>query len=188
MQCYNCYFGYNKYIIKNFSYHFEFNKIYHLKGNNGIGKTTLLRGLSKLIKPMEGQVSKTEESQIYFLPSYGLDFFDFCFVRDIVDLQQLLFNDSINDSYYFNTFISPLMDKTIAELSDGQKQLIRLMPVFFRSKKIILLDEPFNSISIKNTKMIFEALSKLENKIILFTGHIDLIEKNLVEIHLEEWC
>ena len=52
------YTGYsrNSPLLTGFNYQFDDNKIYGVLGESGIGKTTLLRTISGLIKPLQGEV------------------------------------------------------------------------------------------------------------------------------------
>ena len=46
----------NKVILNNISVSLSPKKIIHLKGNNGVGKTTLLKILSNIVKPDRGEI------------------------------------------------------------------------------------------------------------------------------------
>ena len=46
----------NKIILSNINISISPGKILHLKGNNGIGKTTLLKILTNIIQPEKGEI------------------------------------------------------------------------------------------------------------------------------------
>ncbi len=174
MICLNCNFGYDKIIIKNFSYNFYSGECYHISGDNGIGKTTLLRGLCGLLQPMKGNITSVELSSVYFLPANGFDFFDFNSVKQSIELLNIIHNDRNLNDQYFKKFIYDLQDKKISELSDGQKQFLRLIPIFYDSKKIVILDEPFNSIALEHVETILKLMTEIQDKIIIFSGHLKI--------------
>ena len=57
LSCQNLAIGYKKRVLSGISLDFEAGHFISLLGPNGVGKTTLLRTLSRHLKPLAGQVS-----------------------------------------------------------------------------------------------------------------------------------
>ena len=66
-------FGYvhGKSIIDNFSFEFEENKTYTICGENGKGKTTLIKLILGLLQPEEGTVERKNVSVVGYVPDYN---------------------------------------------------------------------------------------------------------------------
>lgn len=69
----NLSFGYSKNnnIIENFNYNFQKGKSYVICGDNGVGKTTLLKLLIGLLKPSTGVVERTNDYSVAYVPDYN---------------------------------------------------------------------------------------------------------------------
>ena len=69
----NLSFGYNldERIINDLNYYFKRNNSYIIYGENGCGKTTLIKIILGLIKPDEGEIIKEKGISISYLPDYN---------------------------------------------------------------------------------------------------------------------
>ena len=169
------------------------NSIYALIGNNGSGKTTILRLLVGLIWPASGEVKIFNESlskdkmklweirkQIGFLfqnpddqlfaPTVGEDV---AFGARNLKLPEDLIKErvdwalkAVNLSEYEN--FSPF------DLSWGQKKRVALAGLLVMKPRLLILDEPFANLdfkSIYNHLEILENLRKSQDLTIIFTTH-----------------
>ena len=69
----------------------------------------------------------------------------------------------------------------IDNLSGGQRQIISLCRIITEDPKIVILDEPFNSLDKKNIKLfskIFRDISK--DKIIILVDHFNMLKEDRV--------
>ena len=138
------------------------NDAIYLKGDNGVGKTTLLKILSGLIKPSSGRIqSPTQNWQHNLFP--GLKF------KDIIYLHQTpyLFDGSVyqNVAYgiRFNkesqkdkraqiinalrmVGLETLADEHISVLSGGERQRVAMARAWILKPSILLMDEPSASL------------------------------------------
>jgi len=87
---------------------------------------------------------------------------------DIIDskLNQLLSKYQVNY----------LLNKTTHELSEGEKQLVCILSALMDESDIILFDEPFSSLDLKNQKKFMKLILKLPQPIIMATHQLDLLE------------
>jgi len=173
-------------------------KLISLIGENGIGKSTLLRTLSGLKKPLEGAVllnSKDlkEYDQIDLaqnlslvltekLPPSNLTVFELIALGrqpytnwigklTETDLEQI--NKAIT-----LTQIEHLAQKKYYEISDGEFQNVLVARALAQDTSIIILDEPSTHLDLFHKVALFKLLKKLASeskKCILFSTHdIDL--------------
>ena len=61
-------FKYDKYVFAHISYTFERGRLYILQGENGVGKTTLVRVILGLLAPSEGSVERGRPCVMSYLP------------------------------------------------------------------------------------------------------------------------
>jgi len=160
-----------------------------LLGINGIGKTTLLKTIANLVKPFEGEVlfrgKKLSEYSIKVLARYitytnNIMFRAGMLVSDFLELAFLpysSFPEKLRDkkiAYIAEKFeIVDLLSKRMEQLSDGQRQLINIARILLQDTEIVLLDEPFNFLDIKNIFFVLGILKEfsLKGKFIIFSTH-----------------
>ncbi|WP_299048405.1 ABC transporter ATP-binding protein [uncultured Polaribacter sp.] len=172
----------------------ESGKLIAVLGKNGIGKSTLLRTLSKIQKPISGNIyfesknittlSEKELSKKLSLvlterlPESQLT------VYELVALGRQPYTNWIDklsendfkkiDTALQQTEIHHLKNKRFYELSDGQLQRVLIARALAQDTEIIILDEPTAHLDLHNTIKIFSLLKKLvseTNKTILISSH-----------------
>lgn len=145
-------------------------------GNSGAGKTTILRILSGLENPDEGEIIINNEivfsskQKINIPPqkrNIGFLFQDYALFPHLNVYQNLIFGlNSKKDSNKINKMIDLMKLDYLKyayphNLSGGQKQRLALARCIICEKKILLLDEPLNSID-ENNKI------KIQNEILKY--------------------
>ncbi|APG64314.1 ABC transporter ATP-binding protein [Tenacibaculum todarodis] len=184
----------------------EKGKFVALLGKNGIGKSTLLRTLSKVQNPLVGKVfinqkniseytnqelattlslvltERLPESQLTVFELIALGrqpYTNWIDTLSEIDIQKV--NTAIEQ-----TEIEHLKSKRFYELSDGQLQRVLIARALAQDTEIIILDEPTAHLDIHHTIKIFSLLKKLvetTQKTILISTH----EVNLA-IQLADEC
>ncbi len=158
-------------------------------GPNGGGKTTLLKTILGIIKPVNGNIkilgdkNYDRKKMIGYVPQASL--FDNNFpisVLDVVLMARLpsglnwFHNYSRDDilaaeSILDKLDILELKDRQIGQLSGGQLQRVLLARGLAVDPEILLLDEPTASVDAANTSLIYSLLNELnrEKTIIVVT-------------------
>ena len=185
-------------IAKNLNLNLETGKLIALIGENGIGKSTLLRTLSGIQKPLNGSVylndrNIKEFSQVDLaqnlslvltekLPSSNLTVFELIALgrQPYTNWIGKLTNDDlekVNEAIAL-TQIEHLSNKKYYEISDGQFQNVLVARALAQDTPLIILDEPSTHLDLFHKVSLFKLLKKLakeSNKCILFSTHdIDL--------------
>jgi iron complex transport system ATP-binding protein len=185
-------------IAKNLNLTFEEGKLISLVGGNGIGKSTLLRTITGIQKPLAGTVMlKKKEIHLYDslslaqnlslvltekLPPSNLTVFELIALgrQPYTNwLGKLSEEDleKINQAIAL-THVKHLLDKKHHEISDGQLQIVLIARALAQDTPLIILDEPTTHLDLFHKVSIFKLLKKLSqetNKCILFSTHdIDL--------------
>lgn len=164
-----------------------------LLGLNGCGKTTLLKLLAGLEKPLSGtiyydedELSKTsikERSKRFsYVPQHSY------VIGDILVRDYLLFGTANKLAFYQTPGeeerqlvasiserfgITHLLDKNIGEVSGGERQIIFIACALIQNTPIILLDEPTSALDIKNQNKVLTVLKEIskEGKTIILSSH-----------------
>lgn len=173
-----------------------------LAGNNGVGKSTLLKTIAGMIEPLKGNVlvnnkslssfSNHELSKIISIVStekiggFNLKAFDVVAAGRIPYLNAFahLNNediDIVNDC--FNQIgINDIKHKLMDELSDGQKQKIMIAKALAQQTSVILLDEPTAFLDYTSRHQLYVILKQLcveQNKTIIVSSHdLELLFSN----------
>ena len=173
-------------------------KLITLVGANGVGKSTLLRTLTGIQKPLLGEVfleDKNIQSLDYLalaknlslvltekIPPSNLTVFELVALgrQPYTNwLGKLLEEDlKIVNEVMELTQTASLSQKKHHEISDGQLQKVMIARALAQDTSIIILDEPTTHLDLLHKVSVFKLLKKLSketNKCILFSTHdIDL--------------
>ncbi|WP_368389526.1 ABC transporter ATP-binding protein [Tenacibaculum sp. 1_MG-2023] len=184
----------------------EKGKFVALLGKNGIGKSTLLRTLSKVQNPLSGNVFINQKNILNFtnkelattlslvlterLPESQLTVFELIALgrqpyTNWIDTLSETDIKKVNTAIE-QTEIEHLKNNRFYELSDGQLQRVLIARALAQDTEIIILDEPTAHLDIHHTIKIFSLLKKLvetTQKTILISTH----EVNLA-IQLADEC
>jgi cobalamin transport system ATP-binding protein len=169
-----------------------------LIGANGIGKSTLLRTLTKVQESLSGNVIINEKDLIGYNTNELSKVLSLVLTEQVVSKNLSVFelvalgrqpytnwvgNLSANDIEIINqslhqTNIEDLKHKKCFELSDGQLQKVMIARAFAQDTSLIILDEPTTHLDMYHKAYILKLLQKMvkdTQKTILFSSHeIDL--------------
>ncbi len=185
-------------IAENLNFNFQAGKLITLIGANGIGKSTLLRTLTGIQKPLFGQVMLGEQPiQDYSalalaqnlsvvltekLPPSNLTVYELIALGrqpytnwvgklSDVDIEKIVKAIQLAD-------VQHIAHKKHYEISDGQLQKVLISRALAQDTPLIVLDEPTTHLDLLHKVSLFKLLKKLTeetNKCILFSTHdIDL--------------
>lgn len=169
----------DKIIFNNFNYTFNKNKKYLITGENGIGKSSLIKLLLGEIDNYKGNIYinninlKNIDKKSLFNNIEYIDSTNFIFNYSIYD-NISLFNDRNDEKInkILNKLNLNIENNEINEnnLSTGQKQRINLARIFYNKKNTIILDEALTNIDKDNLEKIMNLLFN-QNKFIILISH-----------------
>ena len=148
-----------------------------LIGKNGVGKTTLLRLLSNIMKPNKGKIVGK------VVPFLVMQDMDYQFFTESVE-SEMKFGSADNDLEKINSLLMKLglteyKDKIPFELSGGQKQRLLIAISALANVNLLMFDEPTSGLDYVNmTKVsgILKDLSK-NSALIVATHDIEFLYK-----------
>ena len=147
----------NNPVIKDISMELQSGAVYGFKGINGSGKTMLMRLISGLIRPSQGEISmngKILGKDISFPNSIGVFLENPAFLDAYSGFNNLKLLASIksvaSDEDIRNTLVrvglDPNSDKKYKKYSLGMKQRLGIAAAIMEKPEIVILDEPTNSL------------------------------------------
>lgn len=193
------YTGYsrNSPLLEGFNYQFD-NKIYGILGESGCGKTTLLRTIAGLTKPLQGEViingiknNKPNKSGIYMLHQ-NYTSFDWMTCLDNVLIAKKV-KGRVTEKDKENALkmlelvkLNEHVHKYPRQLSGGMRQRLALARTLLMQPQIILMDEPLSALDgvtrEEMQKLIIRMHKSTNNTIIMVTHSTEEAEKMCDEI------
>jgi putative ATP-binding cassette transporter len=173
----------------------EHGKNYIIKGESGIGKSTLVRTIAGIWPFGSGEIGKPEGHRVLFLPQRpymplgtlrdALLFPDRTMavsddvLRELLtacDLPELL--GSLHETAFWSSRLSP-----------GELQRITFIRILLQKPDWVFLDEITSSLDLRREKMLYELLrARLPHCSLVSVGHRPSLDAfHDVQIHLEQW-
>ncbi len=172
-------------VLDNVSYTFKSGFVYGLYGQNGSGKTMLLRAISGLINLDSGSVFIDGEKlhdKIEFPPETGIvienmELLPECSAKRNLQMLAKIKNIADEKDIIFSlerVGLDPDSDKKVKKFSLGMKQRLNIAQAIFENQKIILLDEPTNALDEEAVQLIYKIIREEKSRgatIIVATHH-----------------
>ena len=172
-------------VLDNVSYTFKSGFVYGLYGQNGSGKTMLLRAISGLINLDSGSIFIDGEKlhdNIEFPPETGIvienmELLPECSAKRNLQMLAKIKNIADEKDIIFSlerVGLDPDSDKKVKKFSLGMKQRLNIAQAIFENQKIILLDEPTNALDEDAVQLIYKIIREEKSRgatIIVATHH-----------------
>lgn len=172
-------------VLDNVSYTFKSGFVYGLYGQNGSGKTMLLRAISGLINLDSGSIFIDGEKlhdKIEFPPETGIvienmELLPECSVKRNLQMLAKIKNIADEKDIIFSlerVGLDPDSEKKVKKFSLGMKQRLNIAQAIFENQKIILLDEPTNALDEEAVQLIYKIIREEKSRgatIIVATHH-----------------
>lgn len=166
-------------VIDNIDFKVQSGEYLCIVGENGVGKSTLIKGLLGLKKPSSGKIVFGEGLKAYeigYLPQQTNAQKDFP-----ASIYEVVLSGRLN-SLGFKPFysradrnaaienmrlmgIDHMKNKSYQELSGGQQQRVLLARALCATKKVILLDEPVAGLDPLVTKDLYETIKNINSQL-----------------------
>jgi len=172
-------------------------EVFGVLGDNGAGKTILVRQMVSLLRPTAGAIRlfgrdvtqdplhvslhvgyMPQEAHALNILSVGEALYFTAHLRGLSRADALRERDALMELWQ----IGPLRDRYSSQLSGGERRLLRLAAAMAGSLPVLILDEPTNDLAPQRRRLVWENLSNLNRErgtTILFITH-DAIEAEKV--------
>lgn len=170
--------SYNHQLFEKFSFKTK-HKITLVLGNNGVGKTTLLRMIAGTIKPTSGEIKINRSNGIGLLFGEEVGLYEketaktnikYFANLNLISAQEYKTNYELLNEYLV---LDEIINHKIEKCSKGQKQRIAIAKTLIHDPQIILLDEPTNGLDVYLQSRLIELINQksTEGKKIFFSTH-----------------
>lgn len=179
----NKYFG-EEHVLKNVSHSFEKGKIHGIVGNNGSGKTVLMKCICGFLKPDSGVIyvnHKQVGKETDFPEDIGIIIETPGFLPHLSGTQNLKILASLLKKANALTIravleqvgLNPDMKKPVGKYSLGMRQRLGFAQALMEDPSLLILDEPFNGLDKHGVVHIRNVIKGLreEGKTVILASH-----------------
>lgn len=170
-------FGYcdNHLLIQNLSFIIQNRERFLIIGENGVGKSTLLKLIISQLKPLEGNIWLGSKTDIAY---YAQE-------QESLDLERTIL-ENVDQSGYSPKEIRTILGsflffgddvfKKVSVLSPGEKARVALCKVMLEKANLLVLDEPTNHLDPETMAIIGENFKNYEGTILLVSHNPAFVE------------
>ncbi len=139
-----------------------------IKGVNGIGKSTLLKSLIGLIKPISGEAIRNGSVDIGYFEQEAKDLRKTA-LDEVWDQFPSMSNAEVRAALASSGLTSDHIETLMFALSGGENAKVRICKLMIEETNCLILDEPTNHLDQLAKESLIEALNKYKGTIILVT-------------------
>lgn len=171
-------------VLKGVSRDFEKGKIHGIVGNNGSGKTVLMKCICGFLLPTEGKVivnGKWVGRDVDFPGDLGIIIETPGFLPNITGIKNLEILASLNKRIGLAEIagsirrvgLDPMMKKTVGKYSLGMRQRLGIAQAIMEDPSLLILDEPLNGLDKHGVREMRDLIKSLkeDGKTILLASH-----------------
>lgn len=173
----NLTFSYDKKVnvLENIRFSLDRGEKFLIVGENGIGKSTLLKLAVGLLTPDKGNIDLGYNVKIgYYAQEHELLDNDKTIINNFEDsgLSEKELRSLLGNFLFFNDDIY----KRVKVLSPGERSRVALAKLAVQDTNVLILDEPTNHLDPETEKIIAKTFSEYEGTILLVSHNLDFIE------------
>lgn len=176
----------NKEVFKNFSLEVIRGDKIGVIGNNGRGKTTLIKMLAGAIAPDKGSVEWGHQVQISYFPQNHAEIVDKKSDRTVFEWlkerKQGIYDQEIRSVLGKMLFGGEDAFKPVATLSGGETARLIIAGMLLSEHNLLILDEPNNHLDLEAVSALGWALNEYKGTVIVISHDRDLIDSAATRI------
>lgn len=177
-------------VLRHLSFHVQAGDFLGIVGPNGVGKTTVLRAILGLLKPLSGRIHTSTHPVIGYVPQR--EYVDT--IMPVTALEVAMMGraprlgplsvprradrDVVADALH-QTGVGELGPRLFRDLSGGQQQRVLLARALAAEPELLVLDEPTDGMDVNGEHAIVELLVRLNRErgitVVLVTHHLGIV-------------
>ena len=182
LKCENVKFGYddNHILMENLTFDLSRGEKFLIVGENGVGKSTLLKLIVGLLKPLAGEILVNQKCEIgYYAQEHELLKNDKTILENIEE-----FGLSKNEmrSFLGNfLFSGDEVFKRVGVLSPGERSRVALAKLALTGANFLILDEPTNHLDPQTQEIIAKTFRDYEGTMLVVSHNVEFVDNLNVE-------
>lgn len=179
--------GYDEPLTRAVDLQIERNQKVAIKGVNGLGKSTLIKTLLGIIKPIQGTVEHDQFVKYgYFKQEEEAS--SKTALQEIWDEYPSMTNAEVRAALARCGLTTEHITSQMKVLSGGENAKVRLCHLMLQEFNLLVLDEPTNHLDVLAKESLKEALQKFKGTIVLVSHEPEFYEDIATDIwNLESW-
>ena len=180
--------GYDEALTRPVDFQIERNKKIAIRGVNGLGKTTLLKTILGLIKPVSGELVKGDFLQVGYFeqedsPQNNVTALDY-----IWEAYPSMTNAEVRAALARCGLNNDHITSQMRVLSGGENAKVRLCKLMQNKYNVLVLDEPTNHLDIYAKEELARALKEFKGTIIVVSHEPEFYENWVTDVwNIEDW-
>ncbi|MYL64809.1 ABC-F type ribosomal protection protein [Bacillus hwajinpoensis] len=165
----------DRWLFRRSSFYMKYGERIGIVGENGCGKTTLLRTLLGLERPSEGEVWKSPSLKIGYLSQ---DVHDLPEDKTPLDVLNVVTKEEIFQAK--SILASMGMERvhaTINQLSLGERTKLKLTRMLMNKYDLLILDEPTNHLDLPSREQLESTLQSFTGSLLIVSHDVYFLEK-----------
>ncbi|MFX0050148.1 MAG: ATP-binding cassette domain-containing protein [Candidatus Hermodarchaeota archaeon] len=163
--------GAKDFVLQSFNWTNKKPRAIGLLGINGCGKTTFMKLLAGILKPTRGEIRvngkliknvNSTKNIVVFVPENAKLFLVGPTMRK--DLLRIIKDEKLVDSMLDKFKFTPLANKKLYHLSEGQRRLFAIFSSFCLPRKILFFDEPTIGLDTMGRELFSHLIQKSTNE------------------------
>ncbi len=164
----------NNFVINDLSFTVEQGQTVCILGHNGAGKTTVLRLLLGLIKPISGDIKTVKSFNIAYAPETNCVYENLTCEQNMIFRARLAHLNDIQTSIDEALKLVNLQDKRYVkakELSNGMRRRLTIAMALLENCDVIFMDEPTNGLDPESLQILHNLIMNQKEKTLIINTH-----------------